>query len=979
MNNDKENLSLQELRTNLKATIRKSGVLDTVKAQIRREFITGLSKQIGKPTLLSKDHVDLRERIVLSSVYHLLKNRNLLHSLSVYTAESGIDAKSFLLSEVDIVQALNLDTINVFNDTFIKNQPSSSSSSIILQPSKVINNNNENVTKSIVDVIIDYCCNYSKKNVIESSSIQGTDGSIKANDGPVEMLDKHLKEMRQTYVERQRKEEEEPNRTLEERMVIFQRDCDARYKRELELKLQAIKESEIIKIREELLLASQQEAEAMRRTMDSEYKHLMKKYADQEATLKQEYIEREQKLERKEYEARQALQQELNSLKLKDESNNRKIEYEEQGLRMLELRVKEASILIESREKELSRREKEVEDLCRSYQDKAKFEARAYLQSELDDFMREKTALKVERHRLIEDSTSHAALVDSIKNSKSTIHSLQANIASKDDEIDDLKKKLQSELEKNHKLETGVHLKPGELLSNERTELKEPPAPTALSLKQSTPGMSQMVDVLRKELSREKAKFSALQTKCSEFEKLIQDQRTTITSLTTQIKKDIVPSARLTTNQLIDNALKKKELNAANNGVRMQARPESQPIIYQPYYAQPYPEQYAYPMPPGVMMHPPMFPPYPIDAQMYAQRSPYPSADPMKSLSTEVSANQKAQPLAPSPSAAIENPPSAAIENPPSAAIESPLSAVIENPIVETAVVSSKSSIEVPITSAITQQVFIPEPIVDAIINNNQQGLSSEELEENKQMLEREKFQRDAEAEALRKEKEETEQKLLQERLEKETLQREIELANEMKAAQELEDLEKKRLEELKRREEETKRFHDAILKAKLQEEKLFAEEERKIKEEEEKTRQLFAERRRKEEERLLKEEEERKLQEEENKRREEEEEKLKAQDQAKGKEEEASKQMDEASKREEEDRLEIERRKALIRERNKKKALKLNDSVSSEDDILAKATAQATAKPQIKAMNFEMSHSDDDEIEVPSMSIDNNDEFNWS
>ena len=120
--NDKENLSLQELRSNLKATIRKSGVLDTVKAQIRREFITGLSKQIGKPTLLSREHVDLRERIILSSVYHLFKNRNLSHSLSVYAAESGIDAKSFLLSEIDIVQALNLDNIDVLNDSFLPKQ-----------------------------------------------------------------------------------------------------------------------------------------------------------------------------------------------------------------------------------------------------------------------------------------------------------------------------------------------------------------------------------------------------------------------------------------------------------------------------------------------------------------------------------------------------------------------------------------------------------------------------------------------------------------------------------------------------------------------------------------------------------------------------------------------------------------------------------------------------------------------------------------
>ena len=959
---DKENLSLQELRANLKATIRKSGVLDTVKAQIRREFITGLSKQIGKPTLTSKEHVDLRERVVLSSVYHLLKNRNLPHSLSVYAAESGIDAKSFLLSEVDIVQALNLDNINIFNDTFIKNQSSSSSSSSssILQSKKAINNN-ENITKSVVDVIIDYCCSYSKtNNTIESSSLQGTD---KVNDGvgPVDILDKHLKEMRQTYVERQRKEEEEPNRTLEERMIIFQRDCEARYKRELELKLQAMKESEIIKIREELLLASQQEADAMRRNMDAEYKHLMKKYADQETTLKQEYLEREQKLERKEYEARQALQQELNSLKLKDESANRKIEYEEQGLRMLELRVKEASILIESREKEVSRREKEIEELSRGYQDKAKFEARAYLQSELDDLMREKTALKVERHRLIEESTSHAALLDSIKNSKNTVQTLHANIASKDDEIEDLKKKLQLELEKNHKLETGIHLKPEES-SKLLTEKIAPKEPAAVPLRQSTPAMSQMAEVLRKELSREKAKSSALQSKCSEFEKLIQEQRNTITSLTTQIKKDITPSGRLSTSQLIDNVLKKKESNAT--GVRMQGRPETQPMLYQPYYAQPYPEQYAYPMPPpGVMMHPTMFPPYPVDAQMYAQRFGPPNVEATKAAPSTDTPAVKSQQIATNIEAVVQS---------------------------ATVISASTAAPVISNTEQIISKELAPEPIVAKI---HEQSLSSQEIEENKQMLDREIFQREAEAaDSIKKEKEEMETKLIQERLEKEKLQKEIELANEKKRLEEEElkqkrleeeELEKKRLQELiiqeaRNREDESKRLQDAILKAKQEEEKRIAEEQQKAKEEEERIQQLLAEERRKAEEQVRK--EEKKLLEEENQRREEEE-RLKAQEQTKEEDNAASQKMDEASKREEEDRLEIERRKALIRERNKKKALRLNDSVSSDDDIVVKAQSQSisTIKAQNKPMNFELSQSDEDEIEVPSMSVDNNDEFNWS
>ena len=76
-----------------------------------------------------------------------------------------------------------------------------------------------------------------------------------------------------------------------------------------------------------------------------------------------------------------------------------------------------------------------------------------------------------------------------------------------------------------------------------------------------------------------------------------------------------------------------------------------------------------------------------------------------------------------------------------------------------------------------------------------------------------------------------------------------------------------------------------------------------------------------------------------------------------------------------------MERRKALIRERNKKKALRLNESVSSEDDVIVQnQPTNNKVKPQSRSLNFELSQSDDDEsIEVPSMSINNDDEFNWS
>ena len=88
-----ETQTLKQLKINLKDALRKSGVLNSVKAQIRREFIVGLSDKLPSKTVAPANGLDLRERLSLSILYHFLQQRGMTHSLSVFAAECGLDSK----------------------------------------------------------------------------------------------------------------------------------------------------------------------------------------------------------------------------------------------------------------------------------------------------------------------------------------------------------------------------------------------------------------------------------------------------------------------------------------------------------------------------------------------------------------------------------------------------------------------------------------------------------------------------------------------------------------------------------------------------------------------------------------------------------------------------------------------------------------------------------------------------------------------
>ena len=100
-----QHVTLKELKSNLRDNLKQSGVLNTVKAHIRKEFISNMYPGGKKSLQPANNLTPLFERALFSSIYHCLKAKRLINTLSVFAAESGIENQS-PLSELDILQAL---------------------------------------------------------------------------------------------------------------------------------------------------------------------------------------------------------------------------------------------------------------------------------------------------------------------------------------------------------------------------------------------------------------------------------------------------------------------------------------------------------------------------------------------------------------------------------------------------------------------------------------------------------------------------------------------------------------------------------------------------------------------------------------------------------------------------------------------------------------------------------------------------------
>lgn len=417
---DENFVSLKTLKSNMKDALRKSGVLHAVKAQVRTEFINNLAPNGNLKAKSSIEDLSELEILFRSAVFYFLRRKEFNYTLSVYSAECGVDSNS-MLSESAVIAKLNVNRTN--------------------------KGANPLQDMSALDIVLQELNRRIGVVTCDSSTQSDYSGA-----GIRELLDARMNDIAKVYESKKEQDRLFPARGIEEKMLNFQRECEKRLREDFEIQLANVREVEIAKVRLEEAYKARQELESMRTELEANFERRMTMQTEREADSLRAAAERERQLQQAQYEARQRLQRELDDLRSRELSASKKLELDNQGLRLLESRLKEAQILLESREKELSRKEREADINMKNTAERAREEARERLREELEALMRERSGLKTERARLDADRESWDNVVKDASDWRQKCTSLETTLAQREEEIIALKHRI-SRLEFRQKVE----------------------------------------------------------------------------------------------------------------------------------------------------------------------------------------------------------------------------------------------------------------------------------------------------------------------------------------------------------------------------------------------------------------------------------------------------------------------------------------------------------------------------------------------
>ena len=413
-------VTLKELKVNLKDALKKSGVLDSVKAQIRKDFINNMhnSKKSFKTNSFSKS---LFERALFSSIYHCIKSRGLVNTLSVFAAECGIDTQT-PLSELDIIQSLQYGSRTGLYNLMKEKE------------------NKENGTQlpSVLELLI--------QEGVKKSTTQTVDAIVQTNSGQSVrdyLLEQNM-EIHKKYMAQLEEDRKAPVRSIEERMLTFERECEDKYRKLLDENFQRFKEEELIKVRAEEKLLSRSDIQIMRKELENEYSQRLALYSRKEDELIRKDVEREKTAEKMLYEGRQQVLKEMDDLKLREQTFLKKMELETQALRLLESRLKESQLALDHRSREVTLREQECDTKLRECSSKAREDAQQSLKIEMESLMRDRISFRQERDRFEEDKRIQSEVLTGYNDLQQKLRETQAVVITREEELVEAKQKYLS-------------------------------------------------------------------------------------------------------------------------------------------------------------------------------------------------------------------------------------------------------------------------------------------------------------------------------------------------------------------------------------------------------------------------------------------------------------------------------------------------------------------------------------------------------
>ncbi|KAL3672879.1 hypothetical protein V7S43_002181 [Phytophthora oleae] len=328
-------MSLEELKEGMFQSIRENGTVELIRAQLRRRFIEKLQQQrrLGddpdEENNADRANGDAAsatpdEKLVHGLVAEYLACKGLENTLAVFVPEIGGSR-----NQVDSTTILEILHVN-----------SSIQNKLELERA--------NTGQSLLLVLVREIARRFQLATMDS----GTQTAMDCFDHRI-VLENQLRRVENTYLAECAAQKLEPQKSLEERMVQYQREYDEICDKRLQQELERNKSTEVALVRAEERKRFDGEVDNLRSSLLQEYRNKQERLQERERDLELTFVGRRTELETSLFETRQSLFKDMERLRVKEaelqvkvESDFRHFATETQRLQLWEesVRTQEANL-----------------------------------------------------------------------------------------------------------------------------------------------------------------------------------------------------------------------------------------------------------------------------------------------------------------------------------------------------------------------------------------------------------------------------------------------------------------------------------------------------------------------------------------------------------------------------------------------------------------------------------------------------------
>jgi oral-facial-digital syndrome 1 protein len=464
-----EEFSSKQLKQLLKENFAKSGTLQVIKAKLRKEFIQNLTKKQLK-TENAATATSLEDKILFSLIFHYLKKKSFYNSISVFLAESGLENERNIVTENDIVNMIRIgDLAKEMKKllSFSSSVSSTASSSLIRPPSQV--SKEEGAASTSSSSVLDGLCHY----ILHSSQgLQSKEIATQTSlSSAKEEYLNQLKQLEITYSQQQQALNSSSSPftlSVEEKLLSYREELETRYKKELELSMKHFRENEISRIKHEESENLRLSYQLAHDQLQHEYNTRFHNHLEREASSAKVLADNEKKFQQQLYDERQAILQEINEIRAREELAKKKLDYESQGetvmlffhsflsfflpsflpstlllgLHLLELRMKDVENKLKRKETELEEKERNLENKSKINKEEIKKSLENEMKMEWGVIHQERMQLLNEKKRLREEQIEWQEKLDHLSSLKDALKKAKATILENEIHIESLNKEI---------------------------------------------------------------------------------------------------------------------------------------------------------------------------------------------------------------------------------------------------------------------------------------------------------------------------------------------------------------------------------------------------------------------------------------------------------------------------------------------------------------------------------------------------------